>query len=86
MPGVNATVVVPARDEAYRIGACPAHLGTPARMNTDEKTDPDEQFEKVTKGISPSAKTSYAPAETSDDDTERAEKVRREIREDRRRS
>jgi hypothetical protein len=55
-------------------------------MTTDEKTDPDEQFEKVKEGIGPDDKSSYAPAETEDDATERAEKVRREIREDRDRS
>jgi hypothetical protein len=55
-------------------------------MTTDEQTDPDEQFEKVKEDIGPDDKSSYAPAETEDDPTQRAEKVRREIREDRRRS
>jgi hypothetical protein len=63
-----------------------AYLGSRSGMTTDEKTDPDEQFEKVKEGIGPDDKSSYAPAETEDDATERAEKVRREIREDRRRS
>jgi hypothetical protein len=54
-------------------------------MSTDQKPDPDEQFEKVKEGIGPDEKTSYAPAKTGEDAKKRAENVRREIREDRRR-
>jgi hypothetical protein len=61
-----------------------AHAGSQPDMPTDEKPDPDEQFEKVKDGIGPEQKTSYAPAETGEDSQEQAENVRREIREDRR--
>ena len=42
-------------------------------MTRNEDTDLDEQFEKVKEGIGPDDKSSYAPAETPDDATERAE-------------
>ena len=53
-------------------------------MTDDYKPDADEQFEKVKEGLGPDDKTSDAPAETGEDVKEKAEHVRREIREDRR--
>jgi hypothetical protein len=54
-------------------------------MTPDEKNAVDEQFEKVKEGLGPDEKTSYAPADTGDV-KDKAERVRREIREDRRRA
>jgi hypothetical protein len=53
-------------------------------MTTNHKPDADRQFEKVKEGLGPDEKTSYAPADTGEDAKEKAERVRREIREDRR--
>jgi hypothetical protein len=55
-------------------------------MTKDEKPDLDEQFEKVKEGLGPDKQTSYAPAETGEDVKEKAEHVRREAREDRKRA
>jgi hypothetical protein len=54
-------------------------------MTSDHKPDADEQFEKVKEGLGPAKKSSYAPAEEGEDVKEKAENVRREIREDRHR-
>jgi hypothetical protein len=55
-------------------------------MTTNDKPDADEQFEKVKEGLGPDDKSSYAPAHTGEDVKEKAESVRREIREDRRKN
>jgi hypothetical protein len=57
-----------------------------SKYGHDDKQDLDEHFEKVKEGLGPDEKTSYAPAQTGEDVKEKAENVRREIREDRRRA
>ena len=55
-------------------------------MTTSDTPDDDQQFEKVKEGLGPDKKSSYAPADAGEDAKEKAESVRREIREDRRRN
>jgi hypothetical protein len=55
-------------------------------MSNQDEPDADEQFEKVKAGLGPDDKTSYASAQTGDEARKKAERVRREIHEDRKRN